>query len=113
LAGMAEVATDVLHNVGNVLNSVNVASSLVIDRVKESKLANLPKVAALIEKNGQRLGEFLANDTQGKQLPGYLAALAECFVEEQKSTLEELEGLRKNIDHIKQIVSMQQSYAKV
>ena len=33
-AGMAEVATSVLHNVGNVLNSVNVSSSLIADRVR-------------------------------------------------------------------------------
>ena len=113
LAGMAEVATDVLHNVGNVLNSVNVSSSLVIDRVKQSKLANLTKVTTLLEKNRTHLGEFITSDTQGKQIPDYLGALAECFGEEQKATLNELEGLRKNIDHIKQIVAMQQTYAKV
>src|SRR6202035_570241 len=33
-AGMAEVATNVLHNVGNILNSVNISASLVTDRVK-------------------------------------------------------------------------------
>ncbi len=113
LAGMAEVATDVLHNVGNVLNSVNVSSSLVIDRVRESKLASLPKLARLLEKNNARLGEFIVNDPQGKQIPGYLTALAECFAEDQTVMLKELDDLRKNIDHIKQIVAMQQSYAKV
>ncbi|MEK7677054.1 MAG: PAS domain S-box protein [Verrucomicrobiota bacterium] len=37
-AGMAEVATGVLHNVGNVLNSVNVSTTLVIDRLRHSKV---------------------------------------------------------------------------
>src|ERR1017187_10431622 len=47
-AGMAEVATSVLHNVGNVLNSVNICSTLLADRLKKSKVANLSKVFALL-----------------------------------------------------------------
>lgn len=113
LAGMAEVATDVLHNVGNVLNSVNVSCSLTIDRVKGSKVASLAKTAALLQENRSRLGEFFGNDPRGQQIPGYLAALAEYFEKEQAALLQELEQLLKHIEHIKQIVSMQQSYAKV
>lgn len=113
LAGMAEVASDVLHNVGNVLNSVNVSCSLTIDRVKNSKVNSLAKTAALLVENRSRLGEFFNNDSRGQQIPGYLAALAEHFGQEQTALLQELEQLLKHIEHIKQIVSMQQSYAKV
>jgi signal transduction histidine kinase len=110
---MAEVATDVLHNVGNVLNSVNVSCSLAVDRVKASKAASLSRVSALLEENRGRLGEFLLNDSRGQQIPGFLAALAEHFVGEQSALLRDLEQLHENIDHIKLIVAMQQSYAKV
>jgi signal transduction histidine kinase len=113
LAGMAEVATDVLHNVGNVLNSVNVSCSLAIDRVKASRAASLSKVSAMLEENRGRLGEFLVNDPRGQQIPGFLAALAEHSTSEQSTLLQELEQLRENVEHIKQIVAMQQSYAKV
>jgi PAS domain S-box-containing protein len=113
LAGMAEVATDVLHNVGNVLNSVNVSCTLMVDRVKESSLSGLSKVSALLEKNRARLAEFLTTDPQGREIPPYLAALAEYHTDEQSTLLGELEQLRENVDHIKQIVAMQQSYAKV
>ncbi len=113
LAGMAEVATDVLHNVGNVLNSVNVSCSLTIDRVKGSKVGSLSKTAALLKENSSRLGEFFTNDSRGQQIPGYLGALADHFTQEQSSLLQELEQLLKHIEHIKQIVAMQQSYAKV
>ena len=113
LAGMAEVATDVLHNVGNVLNSVNVSCSLTIDRVKGSKVASLTKTAALLQEHQSRLGEFFGSDPRGQQIPGYLAALAEHLEKEQAALLQELEQLLKHIEHIKQIVSMQQSYAKV
>jgi signal transduction histidine kinase len=81
--------------------------------VKASKAASLSKVSALLEENRGRLGEFLVNDPRGQQIPGYLAALAEHYTGEQSALLQELEQLRENIEHIKQIVAMQQSYAKV
>jgi PAS domain S-box-containing protein len=111
-AGMAEVATSVLHNVGNVLNSVNVASSCVADSLKKSKAANLSKVVALLREHEADLGNFITNDPKGKQLPGYLEQLAEHLAGEQTSVLDELARLQKNIEHIMDIVSMQQSYAK-
>lgn len=112
-AGMAEVATGVLHNVGNVLNSVNVSATLIADNVKKSKVVNLTKAAALLKEHANDLGAFLISDPKGQQLPGYLSQLAEHLAEEQTSTVAELESLRKNIEHIKDIVAMQQSYAKV
>lgn len=112
-AGMAEVATGVLHNVGNVLNSVNVSSTLVVEQAKKSKAANLSKVVALMEEHAADLGAFITNDLKGKQLPGYLSQLAKHLTTEQNTLLKEMEGLRKNIEHIKDIVAMQQSYAKV
>ena len=112
-AGMAEVATNVLHNVGNVLNSVNVASSCVADSLRKSKAANLSKVVALLREHEADLGHFLTTDPKGKQLPGYLAQLAEHLAGEQAAALKELAQLQKNIEHIKDIVTMQQSFAKV
>ncbi|MGD1089683.1 MAG: PAS domain S-box protein [Verrucomicrobiota bacterium] len=111
-AGMAEVATSVLHNVGNVLNSVNVASSCVADSLRKSKAANLSKVVALLREHEADLGDFITNDSKGKQLPGYLAQLAEHLAGEQTAVLNELARLQKNIEHIMDIVAMQQSYAK-
>ena len=112
-AGMAEVATNVLHNVGNVLNSVNVASSCLADRLRRSKSANLSKVVALMHEHEADLGAFLTSDPKGKQLPCYLAQLAEHLSGEQAAALEELAQLQENIEHIKEIVTMQQGYAKV
>ena len=113
LAGMAEVATDVLHNVGNVLNSVNVSCSLTLDRVKASKVSSLVKAASLLKENSGRLQEFLTEDPRGRQIPEFLAVLSEHLAGEQTLLATELEQLVKHIDHIKQIVTMQQSHAKV
>ena len=112
-AGMAEVATNVLHNVGNVLNSVNVSAALVADNMKKSKVPNLAKVVTLLNGHAADLGAFMTSDPKGRHVPGYLNQLAEQLTREQRTAIEELELLRKNIEHIKDIVAMQQSYAKI
>lgn len=112
-AGMAEVATGVLHNVGNALNSVNVSATLVTDQLAKSKAANLTKIAGMLEEHKADVIEFLANDPKGMRIPGYLGTLAADLAVEQQSCAGELEHLRRNIEHIKDIVAMQQSYAKV
>ena len=113
LAGMAEVATGVLHNVGNVLNSVNVSSTLICNHVRSSRTSRLRDVILLLNQNSTDLAGFLTNDPKGKIIPSYLTNLAERLVQEQQELLKELELLVKNIEHIKEIVAMQQNYARV
>jgi PAS domain S-box-containing protein len=113
LAGMAEVASDVLHNVGNTLNSVNVSCSLVIDAIKRLNFDNLARIPSMLEENAGRLEEFLTTDARGKHIPQYLAAIHDKFEEQKGGFLLELGQLREHIEHINQIVAMEQSYAKV
>ena len=112
-AGMAEVATSVLHNVGNVLNSVNISSSLASDKIRQSKASLLANVVTLMQAHADDLPGFFARDPKGRQLPGFLGNLADHLAGEQKEVIQELALLTKNIEHIKEIVAMQQSYAKV
>jgi len=112
LAGKAEAATAILHNVGNVLNSVNIASSCVSDSLRKSKAANLAKIVKLLREHESDLGSFLTRDEKGKQIVGYLDQLAEHLVVEQNAALKELAYLQTDIDHIKEIVCMQQGFAK-
>lgn len=111
-AGRAEVASGVLHNVGNVLNSVTVSANLVIETLARSRLPNLGKACNLLQTNLAGCGPFLTEDPRGRQLPEYLLNLARTLEEERASIHQELEQLRKNIEHIRDIVSMQQSFAK-
>lgn len=112
MAGMAEVATNVLHNVGNVLNSVNTSASIVADQVRASRVNGISKVVDLLEPNVDKLGTFLSHENRGRQVVNYLKSLAGFLGQEQAAMAKELNGLTKNIEHIKQIVAMQQSYAK-
>jgi hypothetical protein len=108
-AQMAQMAAKVLENVGNMLKSVDHSASLVSDHVKESKIANVVRVGALIREHAADLGNFMAHDPRGQKLPLYIAELAEHLSIEQNALLVELESLKKNL---KEIVAMQQSYTK-
>ena len=110
-AGMAEVATGVLHNVGNVLNSLNVSASMLASGVRHAKAGTLTKLSALLQQHAGDLGDFLTKDPKGRRVPELVESLAQGWVEEQSRLLKEVESLQQNIDHIKDIVSMQQSYA--
>ncbi|MDA8160172.1 MAG: ATP-binding protein [Desulfobacteraceae bacterium] len=111
-AGRAEVATGVLHNVGNVLNSVNVSAALIARTLQDSKLSNLGKALTLIREHENDLFAFLTSEERGKRLPGYLSKLGEVLVAEQMTVVEELQLMERSIEHIRQIVQMQQSYAR-
>ncbi|MGD0258302.1 MAG: ATP-binding protein [Verrucomicrobiota bacterium] len=112
-AGMAEVATGVLHNVGNVLNSVSVSATLVADRLRRSKVDKLRQATALLREQNGRLVEFLTTDPKGKVLPAYLGTVADQLAGEQTKLITLMTTVGQHIEHIKEIVAMQQSYAKV
>lgn len=112
-AGMAEIATDVLHNVGNVLNSINVSCTLVAERLRTSSVPQVQRLAELLDAQADRLGEFVSQDPRGRQVPDFLKLLADELRAERQGLLEEVGALTTNVDHIKQIVAMQQSYAGV
>jgi signal transduction histidine kinase len=110
-AGMAEIATNVLHNVGNVLNSVNVSADVISRKVRGSKTQGLAKAVDLMHEHANDLGRFMTQDEKGKLLPSYLSQLVEALAHERHGITEELEQLTKSVEHIKDIVATQQSYA--
>jgi signal transduction histidine kinase len=110
-AGMAEIANNVLHNVGNVLNSVNVSAGLVSSKVRESKLQGLVKAVQLLDSHTADLGGFLTADEKGKVLPGYLSKVTGALSAERQDIVDELDKLTKSVDHIKDIVATQQAYS--
>ena len=112
-AGMAEVATGVLHNVGNVLNSVNVSATMIMDTLHNSKAGNITKVAKMLDRSPEDLADFLTLDEKGHHIPTYLTALGQVVSGEHDRLLSEAESLSGRIEHIKEIVAMQQNYGRV
>jgi signal transduction histidine kinase len=110
-AGMAEIATNVLHNVGNVLNTVNVAADMMNTQLRTSRLNGLARAVQMLDAHADDLGAFLTQDPKGRLLPAYLRELSHTLEAEHEGLREELGVLGKSIDHINKIVASQQSYA--
>lgn len=112
-AGMADVATGVLHNVGNVLNSVSVSATLVADRLRRSKIEKLCRASAMLRQQNGHLAEFLTNDPKGRLIPEFITNVSDELATEQSELILKMKSVGENIEHIKEIVAMQQSYARV
>jgi signal transduction histidine kinase len=110
-AGMAEIATNVLHNVGNILNSVAVSAGMVRAALRTSRAKGLKQAVEMMDSHADRLGDFLASDEKGRLLPGYLRDISLALQREQEDMIDELDHLGRGIDHIRDVVTMQQSYA--
>jgi PAS domain S-box-containing protein len=111
-AGMAEIASGVLHNVGNALNSVNVSASLLAERLHSSHVSNVERAATLVREHASGLHGFLAEDPRGSKLAEYLTALSHHLAEERKALLHEVHSLTKSVEHTRSVVSMQQRHTR-
>lgn len=111
-AGMAEIASGVLHNVGNVLNSVRVTTSLLRDHNDKSRTTRLSDVAEMLHANRDHLGEFLSHDAKGQHIPVYLERLATHLKDENSEINELVCTLIRHVDHISEIIAIQQQYSK-
>ncbi|MBW8014643.1 MAG: PAS domain-containing protein [Planctomycetes bacterium] len=112
-AGMAEIATNVLHNIGNMLNNVNVSATVIGDTLSQSKLLKLQDVSMMIQDHSENIGAFLSEDERGKHIPPYLVKTIAILLDEHKDITKTIKSLRNNIEHIKTVIRSQQSYAKV
>jgi signal transduction histidine kinase len=110
-AGMAEVATGVLHNLGNVLTSVNVSAGLLQQKLRHTPSSGLDQVAALLSQHDHDLAAYLSSDHKARLLPRYLDELARHLARERAELLDEIASLVTMVEHGNQIVNMQQSYA--
>jgi signal transduction histidine kinase len=111
-AGMAEIATGVLHNVGNVLNSVNVSVAVALRQLKESEVQNLVTVGQMLRGAQNDLSGFLTSDPRGRHVPAFVIEAADCLGKQHEGLLQELQSVATGLDHIKNIVSAQQQHAK-
>jgi predicted ATPase/signal transduction histidine kinase/tRNA A-37 threonylcarbamoyl transferase component Bud32 len=110
--GMTEVASNVLHNVGNVLTSAVINIELMRRAVGSSRVSRVKQASALLLENREDLVDFLTRDPRGIQLPDYLAGLSAELLREQEKLMGDVEAMARHIDHIRAIVQVQQTYAK-
>ncbi|MBM3988604.1 MAG: HAMP domain-containing protein [Planctomycetes bacterium] len=111
-AGMSEIATGILHNVGNVLNSVNVSAELVEARLRDSRLHKLERLSEFVRAQGERFGEFVASDPRGRHFAPFLLEVADGLKEEHAELAREVRSLAQGVEHIGQLVAAQQDFAR-
>jgi PAS domain S-box-containing protein len=112
-AGMAEVAADVLHNVGNILNSINVSAATIAEKLSKSEIGDLSKLAELLCVHSGDLTDFLENNPQGRHIPAYLSELSKHLIRQQNETIEKLDAIIRNVKQVKDIVKMQRTYTGI
>lgn len=108
-AGMAEVANDVMHNIGNVLTSVNVSTEKIDEILLSSRIKGLSDANRLLSENSGSLTDFINNDNRGQVLIDYYHKLEQCLRNEHKILIEENRLLARKLNLIKTTVEMQQA----
>jgi sensor domain CHASE-containing protein/anti-sigma regulatory factor (Ser/Thr protein kinase) len=111
-AGRAEIAVNVLHNVGNVLNSANVAANLMSRTLANSEVESLVAGVRMIEQHEADLVEFLSRDERGRHLPSFLVEVSAHLASETQTLRSETKTLCASIEHIRQIVRAQSEFSR-
>lgn len=111
-SGMAEIATGVLHNINNVLTSVNISSELLRENIRNSKIGGLAKAVAMMQEHPSNLGEYIDNDPRGRLLPEYFEKVTGALKKERENNFSRANSLLGYIEQIKDLIFIQQSYAR-
>ena len=112
-AGMAEIATSVLHNVGNVLNTAMTSSTILTELVNSSKISVFSRLIELIKEKEDKFGEFISNDPRGQKLPEFIIQINDALVYEYNVLSEKLKTISQSHEHIRAVISLQQSHAGI
>lgn len=111
-AGMAEIASEVLHNVGNAVNTANCCAEVIAERLNNSRLSGLEKATSLLSEQASNSVHFFSEDPRGPKLISYLVTLTGTLQKEQVENLSELQRLQETIRHIRDAIASQQSHAR-
>ncbi len=110
-AGMSEIAQEILHSAGTVLNSVNTSAGMLRERVQGLQVADLTQVAAALEAHRHDLARYVTEDPQGVHLQPFLAALAGGIADDHADITCELESLVAGLDRVCELVTSQEDNA--
>jgi two-component system, NtrC family, sensor kinase len=111
-AGMADVASEVLHNVGNVVNSANTSIEVLEAKLLHSHVDGLERAARLLGEQAPHAAEFFAKDPRAPKLINYIAQLSQSSQKERAESAQLIAKLATSINHIRTIVAMQQEHSK-
>ncbi len=109
-AGMADVAIETLHNIGNILTSIKTSTQVIVDIASHSHISGLERANRLLKENMDNLADFITKSTKGKKLMQYYLELEELIVSENRQIASHLDRLGVKIESIAHIIAAQQNY---
>ena len=107
---MAEVARGVLHNAGNVMNSITTATFQIESAVEKSSPDGLEKLVELL-KTEKDLGAFFATDKRANQVLPYLEKILQAQRSYREVMQSEIGVLQSGIGHLSGIIQSQHAFA--
>lgn len=111
-AGRAEIAKSVLHNIGNVLTSLNVSVKLHVEKISASRASNLGKAVRLMREHEDNLARFFEEHPQGRRLPGYLISVSDHLAAENRQLYLDAMGMVQHIEHMRDVIALQQVHGR-
>ena len=112
-AGMAEVAANVLHNIGNALNSINTSTEVIHGIHQESPFPLLEKIAHLMRMHQSDIDSFFTQDATGKKVPPALIEVTQSLHKVHSSIGQEIQVLQNHLKRLRQVVNAQQEYVAI
>ncbi len=103
----------VIHNMGNVLNSVNISAAIVSRKVQDLSIQDLGGISTALELHKDDLAGFVSNDDRGQHLQPLLSALSDQLIGEQERLTDEMQSLSDGIEHICDLLRSQQGRAPI
>lgn len=109
-AGMADVATETLHNVGNILNSITTSMHLLQQAFTRCPTADLSRALTIIREHGDDIPSFLNTSQKAEMLIRYLLKLDTLFGKYQIESIEHLDRLSLKVQMIADVIAAQQAF---
>lgn len=110
-AGMSDVSMGVVHAAGNILNSINVSTKLLLRDVLAVDLNDMHSLARELEEHSDDLASYLQQNENGKFLGPFIVAMADAVGDLRSRCAVELESLDEGLGQAIDLIRSQEKYA--
>ena len=111
IAGMSDVSMGVVHSAGNILNSVNISTKLLMRELQTIEVCDLKALVTELQDHIEDLGTYVTEDQNGRFSIPFLAAMTEALSEVRERCLFELEAVDRGVTHVVDLIRSQEKYA--
>ncbi|MDF1655001.1 MAG: ATP-binding protein [Coxiellaceae bacterium] len=110
--GMAEVAINVLHNIGNILNSINISLESLSENKGQSSVFKVCDLLKLFEENIENISSSFKSKERSEAIRKYIPALRKKLSKDYDKESETIKSISEYLDLIKATIATQLQYVK-